>query len=151
MNADADNRGPENTSVKHVPVLKDVEDKSVGMIFRFGAFDGLVNVRIENLSGGINALHAVTREGVPELFPDQQHALAIFFVGGIVVRLERPVESIEDGNQIRDQAFDAAARLIMAVTLDPLAIVFEVSLAADQCLKEIFFFRAEPGDLHGER
>ena len=93
----------------------------------------------------------MAREGIPKLFADQHHALAIFFVGGIVVRLERPIESIEDGNQIRDQAFDAATRLIMAVTLDPLTIVFEIGLAADQCLKEIFFFRAEPGDLHGER
>jgi hypothetical protein len=147
---DTDNRGPQDTPVKYVPVLENVENESVGMVFRFGALDGLVKVRIENLPGGLNALHTMTREGIPELLADQHHALAIFFVRGIVVRLESPVESIENGNQIRDQAFDAAARLIMAVTLDPLAIVFEVSLAADQCLKEIFFFRAEPGDLHGE-
>ena len=106
--------------MKYVPVLEDVENESVGMVFRFGALDGLVKVRIENFPGGIDALHAVPREGIPELLADQHHALAIFFVGGIVVRLERPVESIEDGNQIRDQAFDAATRLIMAVTLDPL-------------------------------
>lgn len=61
MNADADNRGPENTSVKHVPVLKDVEDKSVGMIFRFDTLDRLVDVRIEYLAGSIDAFHAVAR------------------------------------------------------------------------------------------
>src|SRR6266699_5438835 len=133
MNNDTDNRGAQDTPVKHVPILEDVENESVGMVFRFGALNGLVNVRIENLSRGINALHAVTREGIPELLADQHHALAIFFVAGIVVRLEGPVESIEDGNQIRDQAFDAAARLIMAVALDPLPIVFEVGLAAEQC------------------
>jgi len=49
----------------------------------------------------------------------------------IVVRLESPVESIENGNQIRDQAFDAAARLVMAVTSHPLSDSFRVSLAAD--------------------
>src|SRR5882672_5796494 len=147
MNDDTHNRGPDNTPMKHAPILEDVENETVGMVFRFGALDGLVNVRIENLPGGINALHAVAREGIPKLFADQHHALPIFLVGGIVVRLERPIESIEDGNHIRDQTFDAAARLIMAVALDPLPIVFEVGLAADQRLKEIFFFRAELADL----
>src|SRR6266853_2521648 len=61
MDADADNRGPENTSVKHVPILKEVEDKSVRMIFRFDTLDGLVHVRIEYLVGGIDAFHAVAR------------------------------------------------------------------------------------------
>ena len=118
MNDDADNRGAEDTPVKHVSVLKDVQDESVGMVFRFGALDGLVDVRIEHLPGGIYALHAVASKSVPKLLADQHHALAIFFVGNCVMRLERPIESIEDGDQIRDQALDAAARFIVAVTLD---------------------------------
>src|SRR5882762_9633606 len=150
MDDDADNRGPQHAPVKHVSVLKNVEDVSVGMLIRFGALDGLVHVWIENLARGIDTLHAVTRQGVPELLADQRDALAIFFIGRIVVRLERAIESIEDGNQVRDQALDAAPPLFVAVALDPLPVIFKVCLPADERLKEIFFFRAELGDLNGE-
>jgi hypothetical protein len=150
MNAHADNRGPENTPVKHVPVLKDVEDKSVGMIYRFGALDGLVHVRIECFAGGIDALNAVARKSIPELFADESHALAILLVSRIVVRLERSIKSIEDGNQISDQALDAAAPLLVTVALDALPVIFEVGLPADKRLLEIFFFGAKRRDLRGE-
>ena len=61
MNDDTHNRGPDNTPMKHVPILKDVEDKPVGMIFRFDTLDRLVDVRIEYLAGSIDAFHAVAR------------------------------------------------------------------------------------------
>jgi len=81
---------------------------------------------------------------------DEHQALAIFFVGWIVVRLERSIESIEYGNQIRDQALDPAPPLFVAVALNPLPVIFKVRLPADERLKEIFLFCAELGDLYGE-
>jgi hypothetical protein len=150
MDNDANNRRPQYTSVKHVSILKNVKDVSIGIVFRFGSFDGLMHVRIEDLTGGIDAFHAVACKRVPELFADQRDALAIFFVSRIVVRLERSIESIEDGNQIRDQSLDAAPPFFVAVALDPLPVIFKVSLPADERLKEIFFFRPELRDLRGE-
>ena len=38
------------------------------------------------------------------------------------MRLERPIKSIEDGNQIRDQALDAAAPFFVTVALDALPV-----------------------------
>src|SRR5260221_3297347 len=102
MNDNANNRGAQDASVKHVPVLKDVEDMSVRIIIGLGALDGLVEVRIELLAGGVYAFHTVTRECVPELFANQRYTLTVFFVSRIVVCLQRSIESVEDGYQIHD-------------------------------------------------
>ena len=151
MDDDADNRGPEDAPVKHVSVLKYIEDISVRMVFRFGALDGLVEVRIEYFARGLDALDTVARQGIPELLADQHHTFAIFLVGGIVVPLERPIESIEDWYQVQDQSLDAASPFFMTVALDPLPVIFEVGLPADKSLMETFFFLAELRDLRGER
>src|ERR1700732_4799461 len=111
MDDDADNRGPEHAPVKHISVLKYMLDESVRILILFCAFDGLVETRIENLSGGVNALQAVAREGVKKLFANQHHAPTIFFVSWIVMRLKGAVESIEHRNQIHHQPLDAAAAL----------------------------------------
>src|ERR1700730_11305772 len=108
MDDDADNRWPEDTPVKHVSVLKYVQDVSVGMVRRFG-------------------------------------------VGRIFVSLEHAIESIEDRNQIQDQALDSATPFFMTVALNPLPVIFEVGLTANKSLKELFLFLAELRNLQDER
>jgi len=137
--------------VKHVSVLKYVQDVSVGMVRRFGALDSLVYAGIEYFAGGVDPLHAVARESIPELSADQHHTFAIFVVGGIFVSLERAIESIEDRNQIQDQALDSATPFFMTVALNPLPVIFEVGLTANKSLKELFLFLAELRNLQDER
>src|SRR5258705_8403936 len=110
-----------------------------------------METRIENLSGCVNALQAVACESVEELFADQHHAFAIFFVCGIIMRLQRAIESIENGNQIHDQPLDTAAAFFMAVALNPLPEIFKIGFPAEQCLRQVLFFRANRGTLPGPR
>jgi hypothetical protein len=69
-----------------VTLLKNFDHGFVGMIVRFHAIDGHVQIGIERFSSGVDALKAVPRERVPELLVDQLEAFAIFLVGWIVVR-----------------------------------------------------------------
>ena len=151
MNGDADNRRPQDAPMKQVPVLKYIHDETVGKFFRFDALDGLVHVRIEHLSGGIHALHSVARQRVPQLLADQGDALAIFLVGRVIVTVERAIKRIEHGNQVHDQALDAAPAFFAAVAFGPLPKILKIGLAADQRLQEIFLFRAEFLNFRGER
>jgi len=151
MNGDADNCRPQDASVEQVPILKYIDDGTVGTFYRFDALYCLVDVRIEHLSSSIDARNSVACQRVPELLPNQRHSLAIFLVGRILVRMERAIKRIENGDQFRDQALNSPATLFMLVALDPLPIIFEVRLSADKQLLQIILLGAELGDLCGER
>ncbi len=59
VNDDADDRGPQNSAVKKVSILKYFQNETVGIILRLGAFYRLVHVRVEHLARGFDALQAV--------------------------------------------------------------------------------------------
>src|ERR1700676_1781608 len=138
MHDDANDRGPEHTPVKQIPVLKDVQDESVRIVRRFGALDGLVEMRIENLSRRVETFEPMAREGVKELLSNQQHTFAIFFVAGVVMRLQGTIESVENRNQIHHQSFETSAPFFMAIALDAFLVIFKIGLPANQRLKQVF-------------
>jgi hypothetical protein len=71
MHRDAHGAGTQHAVVNLVALLKNFDHGFVGMIVRFHSIDGHVKIRIEWFSSGVNALKAVPRERVPELFVDQ--------------------------------------------------------------------------------
>ncbi len=57
--------------------------------------------------------------------------------------LQRPVKSIEHGDQVQDHPLDAAASLFVAVPFSTLAKILKIGLAADQRLQQFFLLSAQ--------
>ena len=108
-------------------------------------------VRIEHFPRRFDALHAVPRDRIPKLLADQRDSLAIFLVGRIVVRLQRAIERVQHGNQVGDQAFDAAAAFFVTIALGPLPEILEIRLAADHRLHQFFLLGLELLKFLGQR
>jgi hypothetical protein len=84
------------------------------------------------------------------LLADQRNSLAIFLIGGILVRLQPAVKGIQHGNQVNDQPLDAAPALLVPVTLRSLAEILEIRLPADHRLQQFFLFRLELFQFRGQ-
>ena len=98
--------GAQDAPVKDVAGLKRFEDEAVGMLGRFGAVHGLVEVRVKRLSDGVDPLNAKLRDVVEQLLVDELETLPIVFVFRFAMRGESVLETVED----RDESFDHASR-----------------------------------------
>ena len=143
IHGNAHNRGPQNAPVKRVPVLKYGDDKPVRIIPGFQALNRLMLVRVEYFPRRINALDAVLGDRIPELLADQRDSLTIFLISRVVVRLQRPIERIQHGNEVGDQPLDPAAAFFVTIALGPLSEILEIGLAADHRLQQFFLLGLE--------
>ncbi len=150
MHGYAHNRGTQNAPVERVSVLKYRDDKTVRIFLGFQSLDGLMLVRVKYFPRRFDALHAVLGNRIPKLFADQRDALAIFLVRRILVSLQRAIECIEHGNKIKDQPFDTAAPFLESIALRPLPEIFEIGLAADHGLQQLFLLCLEPLKFRGQ-
>src|SRR5205823_3007799 len=80
MDRYTNHRGTQHAPMKDVAGLKRLQDDAVGMLRRFGAVHGLVEVRVKRLSQGVDALYAEFRDVVQQLLVDELETLAIIFV-----------------------------------------------------------------------
>src|SRR5215471_4245084 len=135
--------------MQRVARLENLQHRALLLGLRFHPLNGMVNVWVELSTVRLDALEAMARKRLPKLSIDQLETLPVFFIGGIAVRGERPIERIQNGKQSFDQPRDAAVTGLVALSLDALPIVLEVGLSPDQRLPQLFFFCLELGQLLG--
>ena len=147
MNGDAHNRRTQQASVKTVAGLEDVQHGAVGMIGGFDALEGLMDVWVEALPDGVEALETQTLESVPELAVDQLKTFAVVLVGRGGVGSEGALEAVEDGEKRFDDAADVTAGVFNALAVDALAEVLKVGLASDESSAKLLGFGLKLGQL----
>src|ERR1700675_2975804 len=81
---DAHRAGPENSTMEDKPILQNLQHGPLGIIGGMDTFDRLMEVRIERLPRGNDALEALAGKDLPQLPVNQLQSLAILFVGRIV-------------------------------------------------------------------
>src|SRR6267378_3537902 len=123
MDRYTDHRGPQDAAVKYVARLKDLKDRAVLAVFRFGAIHGLMQMGIERLADRIEALDAEFCQVIEELFVDELEALAITFIFGFAMRGERVLETVDHGNEPFDDARGGALGVLEAFLFDAFAVV----------------------------
>src|SRR5208282_5745581 len=102
MNRYADHGRAQNAAMKNVTGLKDLQNRTVFVLDRFGAIHRLMRMRIKLFAERVDALDAEARDVVHELLIDELEAFAIIFVFGFAMRGERVLKTVDNG----DQAFD---------------------------------------------
>src|SRR6266446_4390326 len=137
MDRYTDHRGPQDAAVKYIARLKDLKDRAVLVVFRFGAIYGLMQMRIERFAERIEALDAEFCEVIEELLVDEFEAFAITFIFGFAVRGERVLETVDHGDEPFNDARGGALRVFEAFLLDAFAVVVKVRLAAKQRLAQL--------------
>src|SRR6266403_4472584 len=108
MDRYTDHGGPQDASVKNIARLKDLEDRAVVEVFRFGAIHGLMQMGIERLANRIEALDAKFCQVIEELLVDKLEAFAIIFVFGFAMRGECVFKSVDHRNEPFDDACGGA-------------------------------------------
>ena len=147
MNGDAHNRRTQQASVKTVAGLEDVQHGAVGMIGGFDPLEGLMDVRVEALPDGVEALETQTLESVPELAVNQLETLAVVLVGRIFLGSEGALEAVQDGQKRFEDAGNVAVGVFGALAVDTLAEVLKVGLAADESSAKLLGFGLKLGQL----
>src|SRR6266446_10520685 len=137
MDRYTDHSGPQDAPVKNIARLKDLKDRAVVMVFRFGAIHGLMQMGIERLAHWIESFDAEFCQVIEELLVDELEALAITFIFGFAMRGERVFESVDHGDEPFDEARGGSFGVLEAFLLDALAVVVEVRLAAKQRLAQL--------------
>ena len=132
MDSNADHGGTEDPLVEAVARGEFGQHEAVGVFARLDALDGLVLVRVELLARSFNPLQAHLGQRSPETPVDEIEALAELLVAGIAVGLQGALEIIQDGQDGLDGGSNGAVVFGGAVAFDPLAVIFEVGLEADQ-------------------
>src|SRR6266446_7590020 len=99
MDRYTDHGGPQDAPVKNIARLKDLEDRAIVVVFRFGAIHGLMQMGIERLVDRIEAFDAEFCQMIEELLVDELEALAIIFIFGFAMRGERVLETVDHGNE----------------------------------------------------
>ena len=158
MNGYADHGGPQHTPVIDVAWLEDLQDRAVGMLCGDSAIHGLMKVRIERLTEGIDAFGTQARQVVQKLLVDEFKTLAIALVLGFAVSGQRMLESIQYGNQTFDEAGRGTLDGFVVFLFRALAVVREVSLVPYEGLtqvlqvgSEFFYFLILPRRLFAGR
>src|SRR5712664_1433423 len=141
MDRYTDHSGPQDAPVKNIAGLKDLKDRAVVEVFRFGAIHGLMQMGIERLANRIESLDAEFCQVIEELLVDKLEAFAISFIFGFAMRGECVFESVDHGDEPFDDARGGALGVFEAFLLDALAVVVEVRLAAKQCLAQLLEIR----------
>src|SRR6266852_2703717 len=139
----ANERGAKYASVKEIARLKGFKDNAVFVLGGFGAVHGLVEMRVELLADGVEALDAEAREIFEQLLVDQLEALAVIFVFGFAVGSEGVFEAVDDRNERFDDAADGALGGFRAFFFDSLAVIDEVGLVAKKRLLHLLELGAE--------
>jgi hypothetical protein len=145
MDNDTDDRWTQDPSVKLIAILEYLQNMTIRVVGRFGPFDRLVHMGIEDFPGSLDSLQPVPCQCIPQLFANQSDAPAILLVRGVLMRLDAAVERVEDGDQVQQKPLDTPPALFVPVPLDSFAVIFEIGLPADECLQKVFLFRAQPG------
>src|SRR6516164_8230372 len=133
--------GAQDAPVKDVAGLKRFEDEAVGMLGRFGAVHGLVEVRVKRLSDGVDPLNAKLRDVVEQLLVDELETLPIVFVFRFAMRGESVLETVEDRDESFDHASRGALRILGTLFFDALAVIRKIGLAAQHGLAQPFKVR----------
>src|ERR1700674_1750245 len=136
---------PQHAPMINISWLKDLKDGAVFVVGRFGAVHRLMQMRIKRFSGWLDAFYAEARQIVQQLFVDQLETFAVILVLRFAVRGQGVLETINHGDQAFDQAGGRTLGVLRALLLDPLAVVVEVCLAAEQRLAQIFKVGSELG------
>src|SRR6266436_8840997 len=134
MDRYTDHSGPQDAPVKNIAWLKDLKDRAVVEVFRFGAIHGLMQMGIERLADRIEALDAEFCQVIEELLVDKLEAFAISFIFGFAMRGECVFKPVDHGNEPFDEARSGAFGVFEAFLFDAFAVVVEVRLAAKQRL-----------------
>ena len=79
--------------------LKHLQDRAVSVFGSFCAIHGLVKVWIKGLAQWFNTFDAKLSQIIQELFINQLEALAVTRVFVILVRGQRVLKAVHDGNQ----------------------------------------------------
>src|ERR1700733_954584 len=104
--------------------------------------DGLMKMRVKELSFGRNRTQAELPQGIVELLVDQLHAVAEFFFGG-VAGIESPLKTVEDGQQCLQGIGQRELAEFLLFAEAALARVFELRLQAGQAVEQRIPFRSE--------
>src|SRR5207245_6653836 len=147
----ADHAGPDNAAMKEKAILQNIQNSSLRMIVRLDALDSLMVVRVEGLARSHDALESMARQRVPKLAINQFQTFTIFLVSRIVVRLERPLECIQNRQKVFDQSAHSMAPIFLALALHALAVILKVRLPAHQGLHQFVLFGLQAGGSLGER
>jgi len=143
MDGYTDHGGAQHAVVKFVTGSEFGEDRAVGMVVRFDALDRLMQVRIELLALGFDALQPELGKSGPEAAIDKVEAFAEFFVTGVAMGFEGALEIVENGQDGLNGVADGAMMFGGTVALDTFAVVFEIGLEADERIEQVVAFRAE--------
>src|SRR5207249_679259 len=141
MDRYTNHRGTQHAPMKDVAGLKRLQDDAVGMLRRFGAVHGLVEVRVKRLSQGVDALYAEFRDVVQQLLVDELETLAIIFVFRFAMRGESMLETVENRDESFDHASRGALRILKTLFFDALAVIRKIGLAAQHGLAQPFEVR----------
>ncbi len=136
-------------SVKQIARLKHFEDGAILMIGGVHAFDGLMEMRIEELAKRIDALGAKALQRVKKLSLNELEPLAVFFVCRLLVRGQGALEGVEHGQKTLDGMPGDATGILPAFALHALARVFKIGLAACKSLPRFIELGLELCDLGG--
>ena len=139
-------RRAQDTPVKDVSGLINLEDCAFLGVIGLRALDRLMKMRIEALTDRLDALHAEFGEIIDELLVNQLETFAVIVVRRFAVSGKRVFETVDDGYQSFDDARGGTFRIFGAFLLDALAIIFKVGLAAQQRLPKILQIAGQPGD-----
>src|SRR5947209_7388038 len=132
-------RGPDDDVVGPVSLLDDVQHYASLRAVLLAHRECLVHRRVEPIAGRLDRLDAVALQHAPQLRQDEPPALAqrVVGVGG---RLERPLEVVDDGEQLADDADPRATARGRDVLRGPLAVVLEVRLRPLREVEEFVAF-----------
>src|SRR5260370_965970 len=121
-------RRTQHAAVKDISRLKNLQDGAVGVLRCFGAVHGLVQMRIETLSGWINALDAQARQMVRKLLVNQLEPFPVALVFRFAVRRKGVLEAVNHGNEALNDSRRRALGIFKALLLDACPVIVEISL-----------------------
>src|SRR5580698_1633973 len=118
--------------MKYVAGLQNVDHSAIRVIGSLHLLDGMVQIRVERFSLGIDLLEALLRQSIFQLPVNQLKTLAVIFVASIAMSRQRPLESIKHGKQRFDQRLDAAMMLRLPLALDAFPVILKIGLPSHQ-------------------
>jgi len=99
----------------------------------------VMEVRVECLANGFNALESLLCKHVPKLAANKFKTLAIFLAGGLIRSSKCAIEGIEYGKNVLHEHLGPTTTLCVPFLLDPLLKILEVCLAPNERVHQILF------------
>ncbi len=141
---------PQHAAMKEKSVLQNLHNGSVRILVRLYALDGLMKIRIKWLARSRNSLQPMFCERLPKLPINQFEPFPILLVRRVVMRLERPFESIQHRQKILNYASRALTPIFLALAIDALAVILKIRLSPHHRLCQLVFFSLQSGNLLGK-